>query len=101
MNKNFIIPTALRRRAQQLCDTMQEISGYDPAEDSRKRPVVTARIFVCYVLLLEGWSEHRIGITVGWDHSTINYYRKRMVEILTLPGFDAERELWEQFKKAI
>jgi len=101
MNSNPIIPDSLRRRARHLCDTMVDVCGLDPCEESRKRPVVTVRIFVCYVLLLEGWTENQIGITLGWDHSTINYYRKRMIDIMTLPTYRAERDIWNKFKKAI
>ena len=91
----------LRRRAQYLSETMKEVCGFDPTEETRRRDVVMARIMVVYVLLLEGWSENQIGSVMGWDHSTINYYRKRMIAILTTPGYNAEIDIWEKFRQTI
>lgn len=101
MNDDCLIPPVLRSRAHHLCDTMISLCGQDPAEDSRRRPVVIARVFVCRVLTLEGWTEHQTGRVLGWDHSTVHYYIRRFKDIMELPGYDAERDLWKQFKQAI
>ena len=84
-----------------LVDAMETVSGYDPVEESRKRIVVSCRMMVAYALLLEGWTEHDVGIALGWDHSTIHHYRNRFMEMLTTPGYDAEMEIWRKFKTAI
>ena len=101
MNDHCIIPQVLRDRTHYLCDKMLEISGHDPGEDTRRRPAVTARVFVTQVLLLEGWSEHQIGNVLGWDHSTINHYRKKFRTFMEAPGYAAERKLWNKFKTTI
>ena len=101
MNKPAPIPYTLRVRANNYCARMAEIIGYDPSAESRLRPVVTARAMVCYRLLLEGFTEHAIGATLGWDHSTIHHYRRKMEAILHSPGFSQERELWYKFNEAI
>ena len=101
MNRPPIIPYILRTTARHYCATMREVSGYDPAEETRRRPVVTARTFVAYRLMMEGFTEHAVGSVLGWDHSTVNFYRRKAAEMLHSPGYDAERELWTKFNKAI
>ena len=101
MNNNAFISPYMRERALYLCDTMKNVSGSDPSADTRKRPVVTARVMVCQVLMMEGWSENQIGIVMGWDHSTVNHYRKRFKEFMETPMFRNERALWDKFKNAI
>lgn len=101
MNTPALIPYTLRVRANNYCVRMAEIIGYDPSAESRLRPVVTARAMVCYRLLLEGFTEHAIGATLGWDHSTINHYRKKMADILHLPGYGQERDIWKTFNDSI
>lgn len=101
MNKPTVISYILRKTAAYYCHKMQEVSGCDPAEESRRRPVVVARTFVAYRLLLQGFTEHAVGAALGWDHSTINVYRRRADEMLNTPGYDAERQLWDKFNQAI
>lgn len=99
MNNAGYIPKQLRIRAKRLCRVMFSVSGVDPMEESRKRPVVYARMMVAYALLREGNTEHSVGTVLGWDHSTINYYRSAMDDILSSPGYAKERELWDTFIK--
>lgn len=101
MNTPVLIPYTLRVRANDYCKQMEAIAGCDPATERRTRQAVTARTMVCYALLLKGYTEHAIGAIMGWDHSTINHYRKKMYDFLYTPGYDAERELWNKFKTAI
>lgn len=101
MNKPSIIPYILRKKAEHYTRTMARITGCDPLEESRGRQVVTARTFVSYRLLMEGFTEHAVGAILGNDHSTIHYYRKKAVAMLTAPGYDTERELWKSFNDAI
>lgn len=101
MNKPTIIPYILRKTAAYYCDKMREVSGVNPTDESHRRPVVVARTFVAYRLLRQGFSEHAVGAVLGWDHATINRYRRRGYEMLNIPGYDAERELWDKFNQAI
>lgn len=101
MNRPTLIPYTLRVRANNYCALMKDLIGVDPAAESRIRPAVTARTFVAYRLLNEGFTEHAIGATLGWDHSTIHHYRRKMEAILHSPGFRTERELWYKFNEAI
>lgn len=80
---------------------MYRLTGTNPVAELRVRRVVTARVLVAYALMNDGYSEHEIGCVLGWDHSTINHYRKKMKTFMEAPGYDAERELWEEFMKAI
>lgn len=101
MNKPTLIPYILRSRADHYCKTMAQLAGVDPVAESRCRAVVTARTLVAYKLLLDGFTEHAVGATLGWDHSTINHYRNTAPAMLKAPGYDAERELWQSFNQAI
>lgn len=101
MNTPNIIPYILRETAAHYCQQMREVSGYDPTEETRRRPVVVARTFVAYRLLLEGFTEHAVGAVLGWDHATINRYRRMADDMLNIPGYPAERELWDKFNQAI
>ena len=101
MNKPTLIPFILRNKANAYCRAMAHIAGCDPAEESRRREVVTARAFIAYRLLMEGFAEHSIGAVLGWDHSTINHYRKKAAAMLSAPGYDDERTLWMKFNQEI
>lgn len=101
MNDPTVIPYILRKTASLYCKTMREVSGYDPTEESQRRPVVVARIFVAYRLLLKGFTEHAVGAVLGWDHSTIHHYSCRAYDMLNSPGYEAERELYDNFNEAI
>lgn len=102
MNNDVLIPYILRTTAQHICRVMKEVSGHDPLDETRRRPVVIARTFVAYRLLLGGFSEHAVGKILGWDHSTVNHYRRRAAAFLTMPEYyQAENELWKKFNEAI
>ena len=80
---------------------MEMAASCNPMEESRRRPVVTARCLLAYRLLLEGFTEHAVGAVLGWDHATINHYRRKAATMLSAPGYDAERELWHKFNETI
>ena len=101
MNAYMFLPIHLRDKAERYCAAMQETAGVDPLESSRRRPVVMARMMVANALLLDGYSLHAVGTILGMDHSTISHYKDRMGDVLKAPGYEAERSVWEQFKKKI
>lgn len=102
MNRQVLIADAKRIEKEILCGKMLEISGFDPMERTRRRPVVVARVIVCYVLTsLRRFTEDEVAILFGIDHATVNHYKKRMEDIFSLPGYEAECELWEKFKAVI
>ncbi len=91
----------LRDLAERLCSVMLEVSGVDAMQETRRRPVVMARVMVANALLAEGYTEHAVGAVLGWDHATIHHYRNRMEAVLTTPGYEDERDLWKRFKRSI
>ena len=101
MNNLVFIPPLLRERAEKYCDIMQKIAGVDPLEDTRHRPVVIARTMVANALLQDGYTLHAVGTILGVDHATVNHYRKRFQDIESTPGYEAEREIWNRFKRRI
>ena len=87
-------------RARQLCTIMRDITGIDATEDSRRHDVVVARMMIAAVLQNEGCSVSQTGRLLGRTHATIIHYND-MFLALYLPGWEAERELWERFKQSI
>ena len=69
------------------------LDGYDPS--SRRVQFCTVRFAVALKLLEEGWSEYAIGSAMGRDHSAVNHMKKRMRDMLSLPGMYPEAaEVW-------
>lgn len=101
MNDPALIPYILRSKANTYCHAMEMAASCNPMEETRRRPVVTARAFIAYRLLLEGFTEHAVGAVLGWDHATINHYRRKAATMLSAPGYTAERELWHKFNETI
>lgn len=101
MNEEMLPSRRLRELAERYCAMMHVVSGVDPLQETRRRPIVMARVMVANALLAEGYTENAVGSVLGWDHSTIHHYRRRMKEMLTAPGYDAERHLWERFNGRI
>lgn len=88
-----------KARFEELCRIMKELSGIDPRENSRKHDVVTTRMMVAYQLMREGFTSLAVGELFGRDHSTVLNYKERWLALF-MPGWEAERELWERFKAA-
>ena len=88
------------KRMDHLRDVMFRISGIDPLEDSRRHDVVTAKMMLAAVLQKEGCNIVQTGRLLGRTHATVIHYND-MFLALFLPGWEAERELWEKFKKEI
>ena len=95
-----MISDSLRARMEELCDTIQQISGINPRINSRKSDYVSVRSMVAQVLTDEGASESDVGELFGKNHATVAHYKKRMT-FIDSPGWQAEKELWIKFQKAI
>lgn len=69
------------------------LDGYDPS--SRRVQFCTVRFAVALKLSEEGWSEYAIGRAMGKEHSTVHHMKKRMRDMLSLPGMYPEAaEVW-------
>lgn len=101
MNNQILIPPRLRDDAERFCCIMLSVSGADATLESRRRPVVMARVMVANALMMAGHSGISTGIILGIDHSTVHYYKKKMSEILSAPGYDAERQIWKKFNERL
>ena len=73
-----MISDSLRARMEELCDTIQQISGINPRINSRKSDYVSVRSMVAQVLTDEGASESDVGELFGKNHATVAHYKKRM-----------------------
>ena len=95
------IAQPIRKRADELCKVMSELIGFDVLSPTRKREAVTARVMVAHQLRREGVMASDIGRLLGKDHSTIDFYSKKMEVLLTSPGYEAEREIWARFQTRV
>ena len=95
-----MISEAKKERAAYLCSVIKDLSGIDPMEDTRKRDVASVRMMVAVQLYFENYREKEIGELLNRNRLTVHYYRDRWLALF-MPGWEAERDLWEQFKKAI
>lgn len=94
-----MISRKLQDRLAQLRRIMLDISHIDPLIKSRKRDVVTVRMMVAHTLYEEGATEPQIGRLLGITASTVHHYKDRFLA-LYVPGWEAERELYNRFKAA-
>ena len=101
MNAKAILPTILRRRADRLFRVAEEVFGSDPREPSRSHIPVVCRCLIAVELMKDGWSSSMVGDVLGRDHATMFYYRGKYNDYLTLPGYEMEREMIQQFGEAL
>ena len=94
-----LIPKELQVRTVKLCNTLLEVSGLDAFERRRTREAVTARAFLAMELRREGYTVTEIGFALNKNHSTITHYLAIMETILSSPGYETEREIWNKFKE--
>lgn len=80
---------------------MAGLIGIDVRTRTRQQLVVCARVMVVTALFDEGFTEVTTGELFGVTHSTTHHYKNKMKTILSTPGYEHERDLWEQFKKEI
>lgn len=90
-----------RIMAERLIAVMRDLTGTDPLERSRRRDLVAARMMIAFVLAKDGASEPAIGELLGMNHTTIHYYITERMPRITLPGWEAEYDIWLKFKKAV
>lgn len=92
---------AQRKRAEYLIAKMNSLVGGDIIGGGRKRELAVGRAIVGHTLIEEGMTEEDAGELLGRNHSTINHYKGKIRDILTLPGYQAEWELYMNFKSEI
>lgn len=54
-------------------------------DDSRNADNILMKMAICYVMSNEGAGEVSIASAVGKDHSTVNYYKKKVKEMMDAP----------------
>lgn len=85
-----------------LFSLMGDALGEPVHRKSRIARYVTARTFIAYELLEEGYTTTEVGKMMGKDHATIVYLRGKMLNYFNLPlVFDEELALWKRFKQKI
>ena len=102
LNASINVPSSPEDRLQYLLDKMQEVSGIDVRDLSRKRETVTARTVFVFVARREGFSQPFIAAFIGRDHSTIAYAEKRMRDVFTYPNaFKDEIYLYHNYVESL
>lgn len=56
-------------------------------DESRREDNILMKMTISYVLAQEGMSEHSIADAMGKDHSTINYYKKKVKVMMETPQY--------------
>lgn len=90
-----------KSRFERLRQVMIRLSGLDVMENTRRRDVTIARTIMANELYDEGMRDVEIAELMGKHRTTVLFYLGRGVDMLNTPGWEAERELWEKFKKEI
>lgn len=74
------------------------LERYDP--DSRSPRFCAVRFAVALKLSQEGWSEYAIGRAMDRDHAAVNHMKRRMRDMLSLPGqYPEAAEIWKTLKE--
>lgn len=97
----MLIPSYYKKRIKTIANILLETSGLNIFAKKRTRENVTARMIASYQLQTEGLTTTMIGSLIGKNHSTVTFYIERMRTALKIPGYEAELEIYEAFKKKL
>lgn len=89
------------QRAELFRRIMNELIGSDVVQKDRRWSVSAARAMVTYCLVREGCKLLDAAQLMQRHHATILYHMQIVDNILSSPGYKAEKELFKKFKKKI
>ena len=89
------------QRAELFRRIMHELIGEDVVKKNRKWSVSAARAMVSYRLIEEGCKLLDVAQLMQRHHATILYHLEMVDNMLTSPGYKAEKELFKKFKREI
>ena len=73
---------------------VENLTGFDPLKDTRKRGNVEARVLLANALLTMGMTENATGDLLGKNHSTIHHYRDLLKDLPCLQkNFDRLKKI--------
>lgn len=82
--------------------TMNEVTGNDIRQRSRRRDLVWGRFIVIHELLGKGWSTNAVGNVFGMDHSSVIHGRDCVRMMIRMPKmYPSESLIWGYFKKRL
>lgn len=94
--------TSAEQRIRALATVLNGLTGKDVLEKTRRAEIVEARMVLCYVCRMEGFSQHAIGEVLGLDHSTIHYLEKKMLVAFEYPRqYEGAVTLYNKLTNAI
>lgn len=89
-------------RSDLYVSLMNEVTGVDIKDRSRRRDVVWGRYIVINELLEDGWSSTRVGDVFCMDHSSVSHASSQVKMMLDMPGmYSMEYEIYKKFKSYI
>lgn len=88
-------------RAELFRRLMNELVQADVVQKNRRWSVSAARAMVSYNLIKEGCKLLDTAQLMQRHHATILYHLEMVDNILTSPGYKAEKELFKKFNKKI
>lgn len=89
-------------RSDLYVSLMNEITGMDIKDHTRKHDVVWGRYIVIHELLEDGWSSTRVGYVFGMNHSSVSHASAQVSKMLDMPRmYSMEYEIYKKFKSYI
>lgn len=78
---------------------MNEVTGLNIKDHTRRRDVVWGRYIVIHELLEDGWSSTSAGNVFGMDHSSVSHAKAQVAMMLDMPNmYSMEYDIYKKFK---
>lgn len=84
-----------------LAALVESVTGYPPLTPRRSRPVVEARALLACALLAQGQTLTAVAALIGWNHTTIMYYRTMLDDALKYGTRPEMARNWAKLKNIL
>ena len=84
-----------------LAALVESVTGYAPLAARRARPVVEARALLACALLAQGQTLTAVAALIGWNHTTIMYYRTMLDDALKYGTRPEMARNWAKLKNIL
>ena len=94
--------TPCKERCRELIDIAQDVTGRVINKRSRKNEDVFVRCYVASRMVEEDYTKSEIGRALGMSHSSIDFYVKKLNDILAMPlMFVKEVAQYKEFRSRL
>lgn len=84
-----------------LAVLVESVTGYAPLTPRRSRPVVEARALLACVLLSQGHTLTDTAALIGWNHTTVMYYRTMLDDAIRYGTRPEMARNWAKLKNIL